>query len=152
MNKLFSSLVCLAVLVRGAPAHAIPTGVLYDAFMDGVSVGTLVFELDSEIPLVACRYSVDWMAPGNFLSAQCYLDEMMTVGRAICAADASEPMTGLLQLAPSDVCDGFDGNAQETSFFLMALGEHADDGSLDGLVQISAAEPDVDAFSAQRAE
>ena len=146
MNRLFSSLFCLALVVLGGPAQALPEGVLYDAFMDGANVGTLLFALDSETPEVACRYSVAWMAPGGDLSAQCYLDEMMVLGRASCAANAQGPLTSLVQTAPSLNCDGFDGNSQQATFFLMALGERAEDGSLDGQVQESAAEPDVDAF------
>jgi hypothetical protein len=130
------------------PARALLAGVPYEAFMDGTNVGTLIFVLESTTLGVACRYSVEWVLTGGSTSSQCYLDESVAVGREDCASNALGPMSGLVQLAPGQDCDGFNTSGQQTSFFVVMLGERAADGSLDGLIQASAADPYFDAFRA----
>ena len=148
MSKLFSSLFGLAVLGLGVPAWALPAGVVYDVTLGGSNAGTMYFVLDSETPEQACRYSVAWTAPRGVLTSQCDLDESLVVGREICGENARGGLTSMVQLVPGQYCDGVDDNGQQISIFILVAGERAEDGSLEGIVQVSAGDWSVVPFNA----
>jgi hypothetical protein len=136
-----------SLLLSATPAHALPAGVRYHAFVDQGFAGTLDFELDSWIADGACRY-VATVSPGDGVPAElCVFDEATWLGFFGCAENAQQPVPGIVVLTPGQFCQLYDAEGQDNLVFSMLLGESAD-GSLDGIVQFTAATNTIAAFHA----
>jgi hypothetical protein len=144
---LWVPIVTSVTLLFSSPASALPSGVPFAAFLDAQFVGTLEFQLDSWITVGACRY-VAAINPGEGVPDElCVLDEATRFGFFGCVANAEEPVLGLVVLTPGQFCQLYDGNGQDNLVFMMLLGENTD-GSLDGIVQFSAATNTLASFHA----
>jgi hypothetical protein len=147
MNRLTFASGALVALLFAIPARALPSGVPFDAFVDGAFAGTLEFQFDSWITDGACRY-VAAVNPGHGVPDElCVLDEATRFGFWGCLANAQQPVPGIVVLTPGQLCQLYDGNGQDNLVFMMLLGENTD-GSLDGIVQFTGAASTLAAFHA----
>jgi hypothetical protein len=150
MNRLtflVAALVASLTFLFDSTARALPSGVPFEAFVDGAFVGTFEFQLDSWITDGACRY-VAAVNPGEGVPDElCVLDEATRFGFFGCMANAQQPVLGIVVLTPGQFCQLYDGNGQDNLVFMMLLGENTD-GSLDGIVQFSAATDTLASFRA----
>jgi hypothetical protein len=155
VNKLLASLSCLACSLLVSSAEALPTGAAFDAFLEGaptspaILVGKLRFLFDSQVAGGACRYVTEWQNETGFVTVgQCYLDEATWLAHTSCVENAAGPMQGIVVLAPGQTCTGIDGESQPASIFQLVLAERPTDGSLEGILQYSAASTLVYGFGA----
>lgn len=146
MRKLLSSLFCLTLLLVPARARALSTTTAFAVFVNGSPAGTLRFVLDSVIAGVACRYVAAWQSEDGLATAQCSLDEEMWAGYQSCVEGSAAPIAGIVENIGGPGCAGFDGSNQDTSVFLLMLGEG--DGELDGVIQYTAASSIPSGFEA----
>jgi hypothetical protein len=138
VNKILLSLVVFASLLFAPEARALEAGVPFGAFVDGAFVATLVFEPDAWLEVGACRY-IATVDPGEGVPAQmCVLDEATRFGFFSCPENALGPFVSIVVVTPGQFCDLYDAGGQDNQVFVMLLGESAD-GSLDGIIQFSAA-------------
>jgi hypothetical protein len=127
-----------AVLLAAAPALALPTQFPYEASIGGASVGTVVFDLDQEVPN-ACRYGVTWAFAPIVPSEQCFVEEWTTRGTRTCFLAALRPLPTFVTLPPPGVpCRGIDATGESTPIFALAAAEQAD-GTLVGMIQLDSA-------------
>jgi hypothetical protein len=147
MNRLTFAFVALVALLFTTPARALPSGVPFDAFVDGEFAGTLEFQFDSWIMDGACRYIAAVNTGHGVPDELCVLDEATRFGFWGCLADTEEPVPGIVVLSPGQFCQLDDGNGQDNLVFMMVVGENTD-GSLDGIVQFTAATSLLAAFYA----
>ena len=154
MKKLTLSLLCVAALsVVPATAGAVATQVPYDAFITNgplaIPVGTWFFDLDNDIPGVACRFFVEWDNNAILpLSSDCYVDEAKVHGAAGCVENSITPSESLLTLDPHFGCSGFDRFQQfHAQVALLMLGEDITTGGFFGLIQFTPATSMVNGFN-----
>jgi hypothetical protein len=148
VNRILSCLAALGTLALPVSAGALPAGVPYQILLGGTKAGTLVFALDAHLAAGACRYAAAWAAGGTVPEDRCYFDEATWLGHESCFENSLGPISSLVVVAPGAPCWGFDTNGQDNAVFLLVLGEHAEDGSLDGVLQFTSASQAVSSFHA----
>jgi hypothetical protein len=147
VDKRFSFLLLAAALLLPAEARALPTQATYRALYNADAAGTLLFELDEQVP-GACRYTMSWEYSSGAPSEQCVVDEATWIGKRSCFADALAPEESYLTLAPNWDCWGYDGAGRDAQVYLLVLGESAADGALCGLIQFDSASSPLQAIDA----
>src|SRR5262245_40391560 len=104
-RMVFSLLLAGAALLHGS-ALAMPDGAVLEAYLGdgpagqgGITLGTLRFVLDSQVPH-ACRYAVEWTSGGTAsASTICYFEEARWWGHQSCEENASSPLQSILMLS-----------------------------------------------------
>jgi hypothetical protein len=147
VEKLFSFVLALAVVLPPAPAHALLSGRIYNASVNGAAEGIMRFELDSKVPGGACRYAAEW-GPVGVPTELCYVDEATWFGHQSCVENALGPFNSVIVNAPGLPCWGYDSWGQDTVLFKFLVVEEGWTGLLQGLIQFSAAAPRIYGFAA----
>jgi hypothetical protein len=154
MKKLLLSLLGAATMAISSSAMALNTGIpFYHAFLTRgpipISVGTMSFFFDFDIPNNACQYVAEWddnaFAP---LSGECFLDEAKTLGNFSCLANSTMSVPSILTLDTTPLggpCYGFDYFQQFRQVFALILGEDSNN-VLQGVIQFTGAVPIVYGF------
>lgn len=140
MKKIVLSLLCAGVSFP-ASASALPSQAVYNASVitsAPIPVGQIVFSLDANIPLQACRYFYEWNSAAPLpASADGYVLEAKVQGHANCAANSLTPFVTTVVLDSLFPAYGFDGNQQFRLLIQLILGENAN-GNMNGTIQYGA--------------
>jgi hypothetical protein len=141
MKKLLVSLLCAGAVSASASAFAIPSGVVFQAFIpDGsvdIPVGAWDFEFAFETSR-ACVYDVEWFDPAHTppIATEFFVEESKTKGSPICLASAFKSIHSALRLAPNQgTIFGFDRANNLRPVTLLTLGEDGEDGEMNGIIE-----------------
>ena len=140
MKKLMLSLLATAAMAIPATASALPTQAYFNAFIANgpydIPVGTIVFDLDADIPGKQCRYYFEWDDTAYLpLSGDGYLDEGKAHGSASCFANAYMAVHTVVTIDPHYPAYGFDRFQQFRLVPYLVLGQDGENADMNGLIQ-----------------
>ncbi len=162
MKKLVLSLLGAATLAISSNAMALNTNATFLATVTrGVvpdPVGTLYFAFNADESIHGCGYVAEWDSAALLpFSGQCWVVEAKTLGNFSCPDNAERPVASFVTIdtsvfaapapgpspATTPFCTGFDIFQQFRQVWMLMLAEDPMIGSMEGIVEYTAASPIV---------